>query len=275
MELGLRGRVAVVTGGSMGIGKACVEALAGQGVRVATCARGIESLREVSEEIASKTETEVLAVQADVTKSEDVKRFITAAYQKFGRIDILLNNAANFASGDFAELTDENWWNHFNTKVVGYVRFTREVLPYMRERKWGRVMNVVGSAARGGGGGSAGPTNAALINFTKVLSDEVAHEGITVNAIHPAGQGVLPGARSLVPRKGGWAMRLEEYAKRRGVPVEQARAEAMQRAQEQTGPHAEAEDTGSMVLFLSSDRAAAITGQTLAVRGAGQAGVFY
>jgi len=120
MDLELRSRVAIVTGGSMGIGKACVEAFASQRVRVATCARGIDALREVAEEISSKTETEVLAVQADVTKSEDVKHFIAAAYQKFGRIDILVNSAVNFVSGNFSELTDENWWNHFNSKVIGW-----------------------------------------------------------------------------------------------------------------------------------------------------------
>jgi len=263
MDLELRSRVAIVTGGSMSVGKACVEALAGQGVRVATCARGIDRLKEVVEEISSKTETEILAVQADVTKSEDVKHFIAAAYQKFGRIDILVNSAVNFVSGDFSELTDENWWNHFDTKVIGCVRCAREALPYMKDRKWGRILNMAGSAARSGGG-TSGATNAAIINFTKVLSDEVAKDGITVNAIHP----------TTTSATGGKLLRLEDSARRGGISIEEARVEAMRRLQEYSGPQAGAEDAADMVLFLSSDKAAAITGQTIAARGNFK-GVYY
>ncbi len=269
MELGLRGRVAIVTGGSMGIGRACVEALAGQGVRVATCARGIEALRGISEEIASKTETEVLAVQADVTRSEDVKRFVTTAYQKFGRIDILVHSAVNFASGDFHELIDENWWNHFDTKVIGCVRFAREVLPYLKERRWGRIVNMAGAAARIGTG-SAGATNAALINFTKVLSDEVARDGITVNAIHPGTRGASRGG---VERDGA-TIRDEEYARAHNMSLEEVIQRNRQRFAQRTGPTAEAADAANMVLFLASDKADAITGQTLTVT-PGFTGVYY
>jgi len=262
MDLELRSRVAIVTGGSMGVGKACVEALAGQGVRVATCARGIDRLKEVAEEISSKSETEVLAVRADVTNSEDVKRFVEATYSKFGQIDILVNNATYFVEGGFWERTDENVWNHFNTKLLGYVRCVREALPYMTERKWGRIINMAGSAARSAG--TSGAPNAAIINFTKVLSDEVAKDGITVNSIHP----------TTTSTSGGKLLRLEEYARRRGVSIEEAQAEAMSRTQEYAGPKAGAEDAADMVLFLSSDKAAAITGQTIAARG-GFKGVYY
>ncbi len=270
MELQLDGKVAIVTGGSMGIGKACVEAFASQRVRVATCARGIDALRQVTEEISAKTETEVLAVQADVTKAEDVKHLMAAAYKKFGRIDILVHSAVNFASGNFSELTDENWWNHFDTKVIGCVRCAREALPYMRDNKWGRIINMAGGAARSGGG-TAGGTNAAIINFTKVLSDEVAKDGITVNAIHPVTRGLGRGGEE----RDGAFMRLEEHARRRGVSIEEAMAENIRSFQERPGLHAEGSDTASMVLFLSSDKASAITGQTLWASGSLSSAVYY
>lgn len=127
-----------------------------------------------------------MPVKADVTNSDDIRRFVTTAYEKFGLVDILLNSATNMSVSEMWELTDGDWWNHFNTKAVGYVRCIREVLPYMRQQKWGRIINIVGGAARSGGGGTSGAVNAALINFSKALADEVAKDGITVNAIHPA-----------------------------------------------------------------------------------------
>jgi len=133
----------------------------------------------------------------------------------------------------------------------------------MKDHKWGRIINMAGSAARSGGG-TSGATNAAIINFTKVLSDEVAKDGITVNALHP----------TTTSETGGNRLRFEEYARRRGVGIEEAQAEAMRRRQEYAGPQAGAEDAADMVLFLSSDKAAAITGQTIAARG-GFKGVYY
>ncbi len=270
MELGLRGKVAIVTGGSMGIGKACVEALSGQGVRVATCARGIDALEKLAEEVSSKTETEVFALRADVTNADDVKRFVAAAYHRFGRLDILVNNAANFASGDFWERTDEDVWHHFNTKLLGYVRFVREALPRLREQKQGsRIINMAGAAARSAG--TSGAPNSAIINFTKVLSDEVAKDGITVNAIHPVTRGLGRGGEE---RDGAYT-RLVEHASRRGVPLEQAVAENIRNMEGRTGFHADSSDTANMVLFLSSDKASAITGQTLWASGSLSTAVYY
>jgi len=271
MELGLRGKVAVVTGGSMGIGRASIEALSGQGVKVATCARGIDALRQVAEEISSKTETEILAIKADVTIPEDMKRLVATAHEKFGKIDILINCAVNFAlRSSFLQFTDEHWWNHFNTKVIGCVRCTREVLPYMKERKWGRIINMAGSAARGAGS-TAGGTNAAIINFTKVLSDEVAKDGITVNAIHPVTRGSTRGGTE----RDGATLRDEERARAENISLEELTAQSIRRFAERPGPHAEAEDSGNLILFLASDKSAAITGQTLSVMGSLGEAVYY
>ena len=128
---------------------------------------------------------------------------------------------------------------------------------------------MAGSAARSGGS-SAGPTNAAIINFTKVLSDDVAKDGITVNAIHPTTRGLSRGG---VERDGA-TLRDEEYAKRLGLSMEELRARQMRRPQERVGPQAQAEDAANLVLFLASDKAAAITGQTISTSGPGQ-GVYY
>ncbi len=270
MILELRGKVAVVTGGSMGIGKACVEAFARQGVRVAACARGIDALREVAEEISTKTETEVLPIRADATNSDDVRRFVTAAYEQFGRLDILVNSAVNFVHrASWLDLTDEHFWNHFNVKLIGNVRFAREVLPYMKEHKWGRIINMAGSNARHGSGQTSGLNNAAVINFTKVLSDEVAKDGITVNAIHPTTHGLGRGGVEY----DGAAMRDEDQARAEQISIEELRERRVQT--QRPGPQAGAEDTANLVLFLSSDKAAAITGQVIAAYGSRPAAVYY
>ena len=101
------------------------------------------------------------------------------------RVDILVNNAAGSGSGAFAELTDDDWLHHFNVKLVGYVRCARAVMPHMQQKRWGRIVNIGGEAARGNGGYASGAANSAVVNFTKKLSDELAAFGITVNAIHP------------------------------------------------------------------------------------------
>ena len=264
MDLGIGGRVAVVTGGSRGIGKAIAMGLAREGARVAICARNLDGAEEAAEEIAKETGAEALAVQADVTSSSDVERFVSSVMERFGRIDILVNNAANFRSAPFFDLTDDDWLDHFNVKMVGYVRMIRSIAPHMKQAHWGRIINIAGGAAREGGayGWKAGPINAGIVNLTKKLCDELGPSGITVNAIHP----------------GGGRTDRREASYRRTMEAEGISREEVERravADVPIGRLVGPEDTANTIVFLASEAAGAITGQILSVDGGKTRGVFY
>ena len=268
MDYGLEGKVAIVTGGTAGVGRACVEALAAQGVRVATCARGIEALQKTADEVSRATKTEVMAMRADVTDADSVHQFVQAVHDHFGRIDIVVNNATlvnrfSNAGGETTsplDIPDEYWIGNFTIKVVGDALFAKEVLPYMRAQHWGRIVNMTGGAARTGGS-TQGATNAAVINFTKVLSDEVAKDGITVNAIYPH------------TSRGFIDIRLAEAAERQGITIEEARQRDTHFLQSEA-PRGEAEDAANLMLFFTSNQAAAITGQVMSATGVPE-GVYY
>jgi NAD(P)-dependent dehydrogenase (short-subunit alcohol dehydrogenase family) len=186
MQLGLDGKIALITGGSMGIGKTTALALAREGAQVAICARGIEALQKTASEIQA-TGNKVLPIRADMTRLDDIKHLVATTAQELGSIDILVNNAVNSIPGTFLELPDEAWLNHINVKIMGYVRCAREVIPHMMRRGGGRIINIGGMAARQVGHltNSNGVTNASVANITKNLADQVAQYNILVNCIHP------------------------------------------------------------------------------------------
>ena len=258
MDLGIGGKVAIVTGGSQGIGKAVATQLAAEGVRTVISARKFENLKRAAAEITSATKGEVLPLQADVTHLDQVKKLIADAVSAFGGIDILVNNAAGSGTGAFAELTDGDWLHHLNVKLVGYVRCAREAMPHMQQKRWGRIVNIGGEAARGSGGYASGAANSAVVNFTKKLSDELAEFGITVNAIHPGSTRT---------------QRREQAAARKGVTLDELVKEQIKRIP--IGRLIEPEDIASTVLFLVSAKAAAITGQVLGVDGGSTRGIYY
>ena len=176
MELGLRDRVALVTGGSMGIGKATALALAREGAHVAICARGKTLLESVAAEIAAETERTILPFVADLNKEEDAQRFVREAVGHFGRLDILVNCAGSSPGGTLQSLEEEQWMESLNLKFMGYVRTTKPAVGHMKERGWGRVINVIGND------GikpiyfelTPGAANAAGINFTLAIAEELA-----------------------------------------------------------------------------------------------------
>ena len=263
MNLNLKGRVALVTGGSKGIGRSVARALAQKGAKLAICARGEAELGEAAEELRALG-AGVLAVTADVARPEDVKRFVAAAASHFGRIDILLNNAVSSTQNSFAELPDEEWKHHLDVKLMGYVRCAREVLPHMQKAGGGRIVNIAGMTARivSEYRITNGAVNAAVTNFTKHLAEQVGKDRITVNAIHP-GYTWTPRLEGLLRR---WAeldkLSLEEVTALRlkEIPI---------------GRFIQPEDLANLVLFLCSDAASAITGQAIAVDGGSGRAISY
>ena len=255
MDLGLRGRVAVITGGSKGIGRAIAEGLARQGVSLAICARDPGALESAAVELR-KLGVDVLAVPADVSRAEDIARFVASVVRHFNRIDILVNNAVTSTQNTFEALSDDEFRHHIDVKLMGYLRCAREVLPHLRKNKWGRIVNIAGMTARivSEYRMTNGVVNSAVTNFTKHLSEQIGKDGITVNAIHPG--------YTWTPRLQAMLERLVDLEK---APLEEIRARREREIP--IGRFIQPADIANLVVFLCSEAAGAITGQAIAVDG--------
>ncbi len=148
MELGLKGRVAIVAASSKGLGKACALGLAAEGARVAMCARTETELIAAAKEVREQTKSEVLAVSADVTKLADVQRVVSRTIEVFGGAAILVTNAGGPPPGVFDQMTDVQWQAAFELNLLSTIRFIREVLPHMREKRWGRIVNIQSTSVK-------------------------------------------------------------------------------------------------------------------------------
>lgn len=261
MDLGLSGKAALVTGGSRGIGRAIALALAREGVDVAICARGPEALEAATTEIR-KAGVRALAIKADMSVAADCRRAVDEAAEASGRLDILVNNAAGFKSGRFAELTDEDLLSRVHVKLLGYIRCSRAAIPHMLKAGGGRIICIAGMAARNSGETTlpSGLGNAAVVNFAKHLAGELASQQILVNVIHPP-----------FTRSGPFPERVAARAKSQGISLE----EAERTFAAPIGRVVDPEDIAGLAAFLASRHAGAITGQTIAVDGGSSRGIVY
>ncbi|HMH51074.1 MAG TPA: SDR family NAD(P)-dependent oxidoreductase [Candidatus Acidoferrum sp.] len=187
MDLGLTGRVAIVTGGSRGIGKAVAGELAREGADVAVCGRNQETIGAAAQALAKDTGRRVIPVVADTTDWDSVTRLVQTVVSQLGRVDVLVNNAATpggLVSGPLADADEVALLEDINTKVLGYLRCAKAVAPHMQQRGWGRIVNIGGLSGRRSGNIS-GLRNAAIVHLTKTLADQLGQHGITVNLVHP------------------------------------------------------------------------------------------
>src|SRR3989442_9113786 len=187
MDLGLAGKVAIVTGGSKGIGKAIAQELAGEGVDVAICARDRRALEEAAKARAGATRRRIVPIVCDTTSTKSVQDLVEATVAQLGRIDILVNNASTpggVVTGPLASADDELLLEDINTKVVGYLRCAKAAAPHMQRAGWGRIVSIGGLSGRRAGNIS-GLRNAAIVHLTKTLADQLGASGITVNLVHP------------------------------------------------------------------------------------------
>ncbi|MBK19936.1 MAG: short-chain dehydrogenase [Rhodospirillaceae bacterium] len=256
MELGISGRNALITGGSQGIGRACAEALSEEGVNVAIVARDADRLASVAAEVASNRTGRVVPVQGDMTKAEDVERVVEEANSAFGQIDILVNNAGSSPMGLIGDIDDETWQACFDLKLMGYVRCSRAVMGGMRERKWGRIINVIG---RGGHFPAAkyiagGSINAAVLNITQALAEECGPDNVLVNGVNPAATAT-----------DRWNTLVQQQMKISGKTEKEIR-EASE-ASFPLGRIGEPEDVANMVTYLCSEKASFINGALIEVDG--------
>ena len=184
-DLGLKDKVILITGGSDGLGYASAELLSSQGANVVICGRRGDYLKEKADIITEKTKNQVLAIQADVSKADDCKKLVEETISNFKKINVLVNNAGASAAGLFEDVTDKNWEDDINLKLMSTVRMCRLVIPYMKSNEEGVIINATigGGKAPNAGSLPTTVTRAAGINLTKSLANEYAKNNIRVNTI--------------------------------------------------------------------------------------------
>lgn len=256
MDLRLKGKVALVAAASRGLGRAVAEELAAEGASLVLCARGAESLAEACDCIERTTGASVHGVTGDVSSSSDVSRIVGAALERFGRVDILVTNAGGPPAGSFDSLSAQDWEAATRMTLTSVLELTRAVLPGMRQRRWGRILNITSIAVKQPVDNLmlSNSLRAAVTGFARTLANEVAAEGITVNNL-------LPGYTR--------TERVEELARsaadREGIAEADVRARwegeiPMRRLGE---PH----EFAALAAFLASERASYITGTSITVDG--------
>ena len=251
MELGLKGKVAAITGGTEGIGRATALRLAREGAKVAICARGQEKLDNTAAEL-KKAGAEVLAVSADMSKAADVERFMKAVIERFGRVDILVNNAGTSARGKFLEIEDKTWSSDIELKVFGAIRCTRLAVPHMKKNGGGSILNITISSAKQPGAESY-PTSvsrAAGLALTKALSKEYAADNLRVNTVC-IGKIKSGQHERRYTREGKKA---EDYYRETSKDIPLGRV-------------GEAEEVANVITFLVSDAASYVTGTSVNLDG--------
>ena len=256
MELGLKGKVVLVTGASRGIGRAIALAFAGEGCRLALASRTPGALAAVANEVEALG-AEARAWATDVTDPGQAETLVNAVIQQWGRIDVLVNNAGAGLAKAFEAVSDGEWQANVNLNLMSAVRLSRMALPHMKQQGGGQIINIAALSGRVPRLGQivSNAAKAALINFTESLAAEVGPDGIRVNA-------VCPGA-VLTER---WQERVARYGKERGLSVEQAMTE-LARRYIPLGRLGRPEEVAGAVVFLASERAGFITGTSIFVDG--------
>lgn len=257
MDLGLTGKVALVTGASAGIGYAIAEKLAAEGCNLIICGRNADRLEKAYQNLLNSP-AKIISFSSDVQKANESEKLVQEALDRFGTIDILVNNSegAKFSNVAVESISEEDWTTVFEGKLMGYIRLTNLVLPTMKNQKWGRIINIIGTSGKEPSPRliKSGVANAALINFTKSVATQVAPWNVLVNSVNP---GIID-----TPRHREY---LEVFAQK-----EDRNIDAIAAGIDNTipiGRRGFSSEVANLVAFLSSECASYITGVTIPVDG--------
>ncbi|HEV2054671.1 MAG TPA: SDR family oxidoreductase [Methylomirabilota bacterium] len=257
MDLGLKGKVALVVAASKGMGKASAMGFGAEGARVAMCARGEADLKAAAEDVRKQTGAEVIAVPADASRPEDIERVVAKARETWGGVDVLVANVGGPPPGPFDQLSDEQWKAAFEQVHLSTVRFIRLVLPDMKKKKWGRILAIQSSSVKQPVDGLilSNGIRPGIAGMFKTLANELAKDGITVNMVLPGRirtDRFIGHQKDLAARAG---KSLEEWLATRSTP------------DIPMGRIGTPEEFANMVVFLGSERASYVTGCVVQVDG--------
>ena len=259
MNLGLTGRVAIVTGASRGIGRACAAELLAEGANVVVASLDPKRNAAACRELSGKP-GRVLGIPIDIESDDSIRLMVERTLAEFGRLDILVNNAALVSPGDLYTLSDEQWGRNFEKKLNGFARCMRHAIPPMRARKWGRIINVPGLAGRQPqpNAVATGMNNAAILNLTKAMANDLARDGILLNAVVPTAT---------------LTERLEEGIRKTAAQTGKSEADILKErgAKFALGRLAKPEEVAAVVTFLASERASYVIGCAWPVDGGASA----
>ncbi len=256
MHLGINGKVALIAAASRGLGRAVADELAAEGAKLVLCARGVERLNKARDEIIHSTGGSVLAVPADISAPVDVARVVQAGLEQFGQIDILITNTGGPPAGKFESLDQQQWETATRLTLYSALELTRLVLPGMKQRRWGRILNITSIAVKQPVENLilSNSLRAAVTGFARTLANEVASYGITVNNI-------LPGYTR--------TERVEELAQtmatREGITAPEFLAKWVREIP--MGRLGDPREFAALAAFLVSERASYITGASVSVDG--------
>jgi NAD(P)-dependent dehydrogenase (short-subunit alcohol dehydrogenase family) len=261
MNLGLTDRVAIVTGASRGIGRACTAELLAEGAHVVVASKDPKRNAEACRTLVGKG-GRVLGVPFDIESDDSVRLMIERTLAEFGRVDILVNNAALVSPGDLYTLSDAEWGKSFDKKLNGFARCMRHAIPAMRARKWGRIVNVTGGAGRQPqpNAVATGMNNAAILNLTRAMANDLAKDGILLNAVVPSST---------------LTERLEEAIRKTAAESGKSEADVLRErgARFPLGRLAKPEEVAAVVAFLCSERASYVLGCAWQVDGGAMAAI--
>ncbi|MBZ4660362.1 MAG: family oxidoreductase [Desulfacinum sp.] len=262
MDLGLKGKVAFVAGASQGLGKAVAMELCREGARVAICGLDDPELPKAVEEIRKATGAEVIGVPADVTDADQAKGFIRKGLEHFGTVDILVNNAGGPPSRTFLEVDDDMWYFGIRLNLMSTILMTREAVPVMMEKKWGRIINMTSISVKQPIDGLilSNTVRSGVVGLAKTLSNELAPYNITVNNVCP-GYTMTERVRSLAVAT----------AEKEGTTPEEIIARWQSTIP--MGRLGTPEEFAALVTFLASERAGYITGASIQIDGGWYKGV--
>lgn len=256
MNFGLNGKSALVTGASMGIGKAVAAVLAAEGAHVAIAARHQNALDEAVQDIKKTAQGSVIGIAADCSEAHEIDRLVGTAFKRLGRIDILVNAIGMARGGDFLRLSDQEWEESLALKLMGQIRCCKAVLPQMLSQRWGRIVNISGTQWKRPLPTSmpAGVANAGLVNFTKALAEDVGSKNILVNIVSPG---------PINTRRIEYL--INQRASAMGVSPESVRAEFLREVT--LGRFGEPKEVAHVIAFLVSELCTFITGAVIDVDG--------
>jgi 3-oxoacyl-[acyl-carrier protein] reductase len=256
MDLGLKGKVALVAAASRGLGRAVAEELAAEGAALVLCSRNAETIKQTGSEISRATGTEILALPCDVSRTDEVVRLVQSGVERFGRIDVLVTNAGGPPAGRFESFDQDQWESATRLTLFSAIELARQVLPGMKGRRWGRILNITSIAVKQPVDNLilSNSLRAAVTGFARTLANEVATFGITVNNI-------LPGYTR--------TERVEELARMMAEKEGITPAEFIARWEKEIPMRrlGEPREFAALAAFLVSERASYITGTSIPVDG--------